>query len=304
MGTPDFAAESLRAIVKSSDEVAVVVTQPDKPKGRGMVFTPPPVKVLAQEYNMPVLQPERIKEDWFIERLKDISPDIIVVAAYGRILPKTILEIPQNGCINVHASLLPKYRGAAPINWAIINGENQTGITTMLMDEGMDTGRILLKEMVLISKDDTAGTLHDKLKEVGAAVLLKTIDAIRCNAVIPIEQDNSMATYAPVLKKIDCRIDWNKDAASIRNFVRGLNPLPCAFTHIENRLFKIYSGFVKSDKVKEATGTVVDVSSDGIEVAAKDSIFVITELKPENRDKMSAGEFIRGYKIGKGQILN
>ena len=154
MGTPDFAVESLRAILKSSDEVVAVATQPDKPKGRGMVLTPPPIKVLAQEYNIPVLQPERIKEDWFIERLKNISPDIIVVVAYGRILPKAVLEIPQNGCINVHASLLPRYRGAAPINWAIINGEKTTGITTMLMDEGMDTGRILLKEGILISDDE------------------------------------------------------------------------------------------------------------------------------------------------------
>ena len=304
MGTPDFAVESLRAILKSSDEVVAVATQPDKPKGRGMVLTPPPIKVLAQEYNIPVLQPERIKEDWFIERLKNISPDIIVVVAYGRILPKAVLEIPQNGCINVHASLLPRYRGAAPINWAIINGEKTTGITTMLMDEGMDTGRILLKEGILISDDDTAGTLHDKLKDVGAVTLLKTIDAIRDSSAIPIEQDNSLATYAPILKKIDCHIDWNRDAVAIRNFVRGLNPLPCAFTHIENRLLKIYSGFAKSDKTDKTAGAVVGVSSDGIQVAAKDSIFVITELKPENRDKMSAGEFIRGYKIEKGQILN
>lgn len=304
MGTSDFAVESLNAVLKSSDEVAAVVTQPDKPKGRGMVLMPPPTKVLAQSHNIPVFQPERIKEDWFIDKLKGISPDMIVVAAYGKILPKIILEIPKNGCVNVHASVLPKYRGAAPINWAIINGEKTTGVTTMLMDEGMDTGKMLLKEDVEISDDDTAVTLHDKLKVVGANLLLKTIDAIRSNSAVLIEQDNSHATYAPIFKKADCLIDWHKDANAVRNFVRGLNPCPCAFTHLGNKLLKIYSGFVKSIQVCEAPGTVIAASSEGIEVAAKDSIFVITELKPENRNKMNAAEFIRGYKIEKGQILN
>lgn len=303
MGTPEFAVPSLKSLIESSDEVCAVVTQPDKPKGRGMVLTPSPVKVLTLAHNIPVFQPERINSD-FAAKLKEIAPDMIVVAAYGKILPKFVLDIPKYGCINVHASLLPKYRGAAPINWAIINNENETGITTMLMDEGMDTGRMLLKEAVKISKDDTAGTLHDKLKEVGAGLLIKTLNEIRHGAIAPIEQDNSQATYAPMLKKHDCHIDWNKDAVSIRNLVRGLNPLPGAYTYIDKRILKIYKGDVKSGNVDEKAGTVVDVSSKGIEVAAGNSIFVITELKPENKNKMTAKEFIRGYKIGKGQIFN
>lgn len=302
-GTPEFAVPSLKSLIESSDEVCAVATQPDKPKGRGMVLTASPVKVLALAHNIPVFQPERLGSD-FAAKLKEMAPDMIVVAAYGKILPKSMLDIPKYGCINVHASLLPKYRGAAPINWAIINNEKETGITTMLMDEGMDTGRMLLKEVVKISKDDTAGTLHDKLKQVGANLLIKTLDAVRRGAIAPIEQDNSQATYAPMLKKDDCHIDWNKDAVSIRNLVRGLNPLPCAYTCIDKKLLKIYKGDVKSGNADEKAGTVINVSHEGIEVAAGNSIFVITELKPENKNRMSAYEFIKGYRIGKGQVFN
>lgn len=306
MGTPEFAVPSLKLLIEaknSGDVVVSVVTQPDKPKGRGMILTPSPVKALALKYNTPVLQPQRLNND-FTAKLKEAAPDIIVVVAYGKILPKIVLDIPKYGCINVHASILPKYRGAAPINWAIINNEKETGITTMLMDEGMDTGKILFKEAVAISDDDTAGTLHNKLKGVGANLLIKTLDAVRYGTVIPIKQDNSLATYAPMLKKEDCHIDWNKDADSIKNFVRGLNPLPCAYTYIGERLLKIYKGEAKSVNSKELYGTIVDVSSEGIEVAAGNGIFVITELKPENKNKMTVREFIRGYKIGKGQVFN
>ncbi len=303
MGTPEFAVPSLKLLIESSDEVCAVVTQPDKPKGRGMVLTPSPVKVLASAHNIPVFQPERLNSD-FAAKLKEIAPDVIVVVAYGKILPMSVLDIPKYGCINVHASLLPKYRGAAPINWAIINNEKETGITTMLMDEGMDTGRMFLKEAIKISQDDTAGTLHDKLKEVGANLLIKTLDAVRHGAITPIEQDNSLATYAPMIKKDDCHIDWNKDAVSIRNLVRGLNPLPSAYTYIGERLLKIYKGDVKLGDINEKAGTIINVSPEGIEVTAGNNIFVITELKPENKNKMTAKEFLRGYRIGKGQVFN
>ncbi|MBI5892244.1 MAG: methionyl-tRNA formyltransferase [Deltaproteobacteria bacterium] len=302
MGTPDFAAPSLKLLIESPYEVCAVATQPDKPKGRGMVLTPPPVRVLALAHNIPVFQPERLNSD-FAAKLKEIAPDMIVVAAYGKILPKSVLEIPKYGCINVHASLLPKYRGAAPINWAIINGEKETGITTMLMDEGMDTGKMLLKESVKISNDDTAGTLHDKLKEVGANLLIKTLDALRNGTIAPIEQDDSLATYAPMIKKEDGRIDWTLKAEEIKNLIRGLNPLPCAYTRWEGKQIKIFKAEVEAG-VKEEPGTIINISTEGIFVAAGRGTLLITELQMENKNRMSASEFIKGYRIVKGQILN
>ena len=315
MGTPEFAVPSLELLIKSAYEVAAVVTQPDKPKGRGMVLTPTPVKVLAQKYNIPIMQPVRIKEECLINKLKDMAPAVIVVAAYGKILPKAVLDIPRNGCINVHASILPKYRGAAPINRAIINGEKETGITTMLMDEGMDTGMILLKEVVPIFDNDTAGTLHDKLKDTGARLLIRTLDAVMGGTVTPVEQDSLRATYAPMLKKEDCHIDWGKDAVSIRNLVRGLKPLPCAYTYLDGKLFKIYMGEIKQFEKSPHTenrhlqaGAVIKASSDSIDVMTGvktgNGIFSITELKPENKNRMTAKEFLRGCKIVKGQIFN
>ena len=305
MGTPEFAVPSLKALIVAGNKVVSVVTQPDKPKGRGKVLTPPPVKELALQHNIPVLQPEKIRDETFINVIKGLCPDIIVVIAYGKILPKAILDIPPKGCINVHASLLPKYRGAAPINWAIINGEPETGITTMLMDEGMDTGDILLTEKIKIKDDDTASDIHDRLKDLGAQVLLKTIHALEKGTIKPVPQDNFQASYAPMLKKEDGRIDWTLGPEGIRNLIRGLNPWPGAYTRWEGMQIKIFKAEITSkEKVAELPGTVLYSIDKGICVATGKGSLLITELQPENRNRMSVSEFIKGYRIAKGQIFD
>lgn len=319
MGTPEFAVPSLKALTELGENVVAIVTQPDKPKGRGKHLTPPPVKEFALKYNIPVLQSEKIRDQAAITGIRDLKPDIIVVIAYGKILPKAVLDIPLIGCINVHASLLPKYRGAAPINWAIINGEKETGVTTMLLDEGMDTGDMLLTERLEIGDDDTASSLHDRLKYVGADLLIKTIKGIKSETIRPIPQDDSQATYAPMLKKEDGRIDWTMKAEEIRNFIRGLNPWPGAYTRWDGKQIKIFKAEVEtgvrpapaSSKqggqragVKEEPGTVINISTKGIFVATGRNTLLITELQPENKNRMIASEFIKGYKIGKGQIFD
>ena len=305
MGTPEFAAPSLKTLIAAGEDVAAVVTQPDKPKGRGKHLSPPPVKELALKYNIPVLQPEKIRDEAFINIIQKLRPDIIVVIAYGKILPKAILDIPPKGCINVHASLLPKYRGAAPINWAIINGEKETGITTMLMDEGMDTGDILLTERVEIQDNDTTDSVYEKLKDIGANLLIKTISGLKKGMVRPIDQDDSYATYAPMLKKEDGRIDWAIKPEEIRNLIRGMYPWPGAYTRWEGKQLKIFKAQVASEeRTSEEPGVIIKTSTDGIYVATCAGILLITELQPENKSKMSASEFIKGYKIGKGQIFD
>jgi methionyl-tRNA formyltransferase len=305
MGTPEFAVPSLQALIRAGEEVIAVVTQPDKPKGRGKRLAVPPVKELAIGYNIPVLQPGKIRDEGFISIMKDLRPDIIVVIAYGKILPKAVLDIPPKGCINVHASLLPKYRGAAPINWAIINGEKETGVTTMLMDEGMDTGDILLTERISIKPEDTAADIHDRLKHVGATLLAETIKGVQSGTLRPIPQAHIQATYAPMLKKEDGRIDWGMGPQEIANLTRGLNPWPGAYTRWQGMQIKIFKAYgLSGEKATVEPGTVIKTSADGVDVATGTGILRITELQPENRSRMSASEFIRGYKIGKGQIFD
>lgn len=307
MGTPEFAVPCLKTLIESGENVAAVVTQPDKPKGRGKILTPAPVKELALKRNIQVLQPEKIKDDSFISAIRELRPDLIVVVAYGKILPKAVLDIPPLGCLNVHASILPKYRGAAPINWAIMNGEKETGVTTMLMDAGMDTGRMFLTQRIEIKDDDTADSLHDKLKEIGADLLIKTICGIESGTIRPIPQDDLQATYAPMLKKEDGRIDWTIGAEEIRNLIRGLNPWPGAYTRWEGRNIKIFKGERGDGQGaggRVEPGTIINVSADGICVATGKGTLLITELQMENKNRMSASEFIRGYKIVKGQIFD
>jgi len=301
MGTPEFAVPSLRALVDSGDEVVAVVTQPDKPKGRGLEVAPPPTKVLAERHGIPVLQPAKIKTEEFFNELKKFNPDLICVAAYGKILPKNILDLPHYGCINVHASLLPKYRGAAPINWAIIRGEKVTGITTMKMDEGMDTGDMLLKKEIPIEDEDTGETLSEKLSEIGARLLIETIRLLKEGQLNPIPQDHSQANYAPMLKKEDGKIDWQKSAEEIRNLIRGALPWPSAYTNLEGKLLKIYKVRLAGGEGKP--GEVIKSESGILRVATGKGALDILKLQIEGGKKLETQVFLRGRKIKEGTIL-
>lgn len=299
MGTPVFAVPALSALLKAGHRVLAVVTQPDKPRGRGMSTRPSAVKELALKENIEVYEPGKARDPEFIGKLASLAPDLIVVIAYGKILPASILSIPKKGCVNVHASLLPKYRGAAPINWAIINGETVTGVSTMLMDEGMDTGAVLKTEEVGIGPEDTAEDLAKKLSNAGAGLLIKTIEGLSEGRLKPAAQDDSQASYAPILKKEDGRIDWKKDSRSVKNLVRGVYPWPGAYTTLNGRLIKIHRGGALASG-GDSPGTVVDTAKDSIKVACGSGVFEITELQPENKRRMGAGEFVQGYRLKKG----
>ncbi len=301
MGTPEFAVPSLRVLIESADDVIAVVAQPDKPKGRGRKLTPPPTKVLAEEYNIPVLQPERIRAEEFLEELKELNPDLICVTAYGKILPKDLLELPQYGCINVHASLLPKYRGAAPINWAVVRGEGETGVTTILMDEGMDTGDMLLRRGIQIQDEDDAGSLFAKLSDLGGELLLETIAQLKERGLNPIKQDESQASYAPMLKKSDGEINWEKSALEIWNLIRGMNPWPGTFTRLGNKSLKIFSSGVVNYRGKPAE--VLESVSGTLIVACGEGALEILELQLEGGKRLDVKAFLSGRKIDKGAIL-
>lgn len=307
MGSPYFAIPSLNLLFKAGEKIEAVVTQPDRKKGRGLTLTPPPVKIEAKRLELAVFQPERIKDERFIGLLASINPDVIVVVAYGQILPEKVLEIPVYGCINLHGSLLPKYRGAAPIQWAIIKGEKKTGVTTILMNEGMDTGGILLKEEMAIDPDDTAGTLSEKLSVIGAELLLKTLRGLESGIIKPQPQNDLSATYAPLLKKEDGRIDWKKEAEGIRNQVRGMNPWPGAYTFIEGKLIKIWDADIivgaGPGPSKGEPGRIMETNKDGILVSTgKDSI-LIKEVQLEGRSRTTSSSFLQGYKLKTGGFL-
>ena len=299
-GTPAFAIPSLVALLQSEGEVIAVVTQPDKKKGRGRISSPSRVKELAIDRGIKILQPVSIKDPLFLNGLSKIMPEIIVVVAYGRILPAQILRLPSHGCINVHASLLPKYRGAAPIQWAIINGEKKTGITTMLMDEGLDTGNILLQEETEISSDDNAETLGNKIAEIGASLLIKTIKGIRSGYIKPIPQKGT-PSYAPPLKKEDGRLNWSKTATEIFNFVRGMYPWPCAYCYLNKERIKI-----TRVKMLEGSGIPRRVEKTGKEliVGTGEGLISIIELQPEGKIPMSAKAFLQGRRLKEGAFFD
>ncbi len=301
MGTPEFAVSSLKALIESDHEVIAVIAQPDKPKGRGRKLAPPPTKILAEEHNILVIQPEKVRTEEFLSELQDLSPDLICVTAYGRILPKSILELPEHGCINVHASLLPKYRGAAPINWAIVRGETQTGITTMLMDEGMDTGDMLLKKEIQIEDEDDAGSLSEKLSQLGGDLLLETISHLEQGKLTPSKQDESQASYAPMLKKSDGEIKWQKPASELWNLIRGMNPWPGTFTKLENKSLKIYKA--KLVDGQGSPGEVLDSDPSVLRVSTGEGALEISELQLEGGKRMDIKSFLSGRKIEKGTIL-
>jgi len=293
MGTPDFSIPSLEGIYKSGREIISVVTQPDRPRGRGMHLRPSPVKEFALKHNLKILEPLSIKDNVFIKTIRDLYPDIIVVVAYGKILPKEILEIPPIGCVNLHASLLPKYRGAAPINWAIINGEKETGVTTQKMALKLDSGDILLQDRVEILESDTAGTLHDKLKVIGASLLVKTLDLLEKKSIEPMVQDESQATFAPMLKKEDGLIDWTKDAQSILNLIRGTNPWPSAYTFLSGKIFKIWRASLIDFNSGRKPGSITK-KGERLLVQTGDKSLSLEEVQLENHKRMSAKDFLIG----------
>jgi methionyl-tRNA formyltransferase len=299
MGTPDFARDSLKAVVEAGHEVALVVTNPDKPKGRGMKLIPSDVKKYAIEQNLEVVQPVKVRNNpEFVEQLKDINPDVICVVAYGKIIPKEILDIPRLGCINVHGSLLPKYRGAAPIQWAVLNGDKKTGITTMFMDVGMDTGDMINKEVVQIGDDETTGELWDRLSIIGAKLLVKTLKDLE-NGTYKREKQGDDFTVAPMIKKEMAKIDWkNQTSSEIKNLVRGLNPFMGAFSFLNDKKIKIWKVEKLNDKPEKEPGTVlVSDSKAGLVIATKDGAVSVLEIQGENSKRMGISDYLRGNKI-------
>jgi methionyl-tRNA formyltransferase len=301
MGTPRFALPSLQILIDRKETVIGVVTQPDRPAGRGQQVVLPPVKGLAGNHALPVYQPLKVREAQFIGEVRSLAPELIVVVAFGQILPRALLDIPPLGCVNVHASLLPAYRGAAPINWALINGETVTGVTIMLLDEGMDTGDILLQQPVAILPEDTTATLHDRLAVSGAALLGEALDQRAANGWTRIVQDHARATHAPILKKEDGRIPWSKSACEIHNQVRGMNPWPGCFTFFRGKLLKIYQTGVLEKNAGAAPGEITAVTDQGIEVATGSKVLLIQELQLEGKKRMPAGDFIKGQGIKAGE---
>ncbi len=303
MGTPDFSVPTLEKIIEDGHEVIAVITQPDKPKGRGKEMQAPPVKEIALAHGIPVYQPKRVKEETFVEVLKELNPDVIVVIAFGQILSKAILDLPQYGCINVHASLLPKFRGSAPIQWSIIEGEKETGITTMFMDPGIDTGDMLLKAVIPIEEDETGGSLHDKLSCLGGNLLSDTLHALENGTIVREKQDDSKSNYAKMLTKELGHIDFNKPAIEIERLIRGLNPWPSAYTSLDGKTLKIWRASVIDTVANGANGEILEVLKDEIHVKTGNGILAIKELQLEGKKRMTVDAFLRGYQVTKGTIL-
>lgn len=303
MGTPDFAVNTLEAVVGAGHQIQLVVTQPDRAKGRGkkMVYTP--VKEKAIEYNLPVAQPDKVRDEEFMAELERLSPDVIVVVAFGQILPERILNIPRYGCINVHASLLPAYRGAAPIQWAVIDGLEETGVTTMYMEKGLDTGDIIAQSRVKLAKEETGGSLFDRLAEEGAALLLKTLEQLEQGTATRTKQDDSQASYAKMLKKEMGLLDFSKDAVTLERLIRGLNPWPSAFTGINGKMLKIYEAEVVDIEEPEQAGTVIEVDKKSFTVACKTGALRILNLQLEGKKRMDTAAFLLGYDIHRGMKL-
>lgn len=305
MGTPDYAVPSLEMLVKEGYDVAAVVTQPDKPKGRGKKMAAPPAKEYAIKQGIEVLQPNKIKTSEFIEQLRALEPDLLVTAAYGKILSKDLLEVPRYGCINVHGSLLPAYRGAAPINWAVINGETKTGITTMFTDVGIDTGDMLLKKELDITPDMTVGELHDKMALLGAEVLKETLIQLKEGTLKRIPQEDSESSYAPMMTKELGLIDWNKGAVEIHNLIRGTDPWPGAYTFMQGDRMRIWKSSVVRAKAEGdgKNGEILLVDDEGILVKCSDEKLLITEVQFDSSKRMAVRDYLRGHKISTGVIL-
>ena len=303
MGTPDFAAATLQALIDGPDDVVAVVTQPDRAKGRGKKLAPPPTKVIAENADIPVLQPTKIKTEEFRNGLLTYQPDLFVVAAYGRILPTSILELAPMGCINVHGSLLPKYRGAAPIQWSVINRDEEVGVTIIQMDEGMDTGDILVTSAIPPASDETSGSLFVKLAELGSDTLLKAVKGLKEGTVIPKPQDHELATHAPMFKKDDGCIDWQKDAGEIEGLIRGLDPWPTAFCFLEGKRLRLFSPEEVYKDADEEPGTVIQADKRGILIACGNNCLRIREIQPEGKKRMTVEAYLCGCELAPGTEL-
>ena len=303
MGTPDFSVPALEALVEGGHEVVAAITQPDKPKGRGKAVLMTPVKEKAMELGIPVYQPVKVREPEFVEKLRQMEPDAIVVVAFGQILPKSILEIPRYGCVNIHASLLPKYRGAAPIQWAVIDGERESGVTTMFMNEGLDTGDMLEKEAVTLDTKETGGSLHDKLSAIGGRLILSTLKGLEDGTLKGTPQTDEGTCYAKMLKKSLGDIDWTMDAAAIERLIRGLNPWPSAYTCLHGKTLKIWDGDVLGREYGVEPGTVAEVAKDRLVVQTGQGSLAIRSLQLEGKKRMDAGDFLRGYAVEAGTRL-
>ena len=304
MGTPDFSVGTLKALIEAGHEIVLAVTQPDKPKGRGGKMQFPPVKEAALEYQIPVFQPKKVRDPDCIEELRKYQADIMVVIAFGQILPAEIHKMTPYGCVNVHASLLPKYRGAAPIQWAVINGEKVSGVTTMQMDEGLDTGDMLLKTEVVLDEKETGGSLHDKLSEAGAKLCVRTLKALEEKTLKPEAQGDSPTEYARMLDKSLGNIDWNQSAIEIERLIRGLTPWPSAYTDWDGKIMKIWEArVIAGQEPQEMPGTVVGVDKDGFCVQTGQGLLKVLALQIPGKKRMEAGPFLRGYPIKPGTIL-
>lgn len=303
MGTPELSVGTLKALIKAGHEVVLAVTQPDKPKGRGKEMQYTPVKEAALAHGIKVYQPKKIRDTECIEELRKYEADVMVVIAFGQILPKSILEMTPYGCVNVHASLLPKYRGAAPIQWAVIDGEKVSGVTTMQMDEGIDTGDMLLKKEIVLDEKETGGSLHDKIAEEGAKLCVETLKGLEAGELNPEKQGESPTNYAHMLDKAMGNINWEDGARNIECLIRGLNPWPSAYTDWNGRVMKLWQADVCKEETCEVPGTVVRVEKDGFFVQTGDGLLKVTELQIPGKKKMDAGAFLRGYSIKTGEIL-
>jgi len=302
MGTPDFALQTLQGLIDAGCNLVGVYTQPDRPKGRGKQLAAPPVKELALQHGIPVFQPQKLRQPETVAELKELAPDLIVVVAYGQILPKSVLEVPAHGCINVHASLLPRYRGAAPINKAIIDGETETGITTMYMDVGLDTGDMLLKKALPIGPAETAGELHNRLALLGRETMEETLRQLCAGTLQREVQDDSQSTYAPMMKKEDGRVDWNRSSAEIHNQVRGLDPWPGAYTSLNGELLKLARTSPEANG-DAAPGTVIAADKDGVRIACGNGSLLVRELQLAGRKRLGAADFLRGCALEPGASL-
>ena len=304
MGTPDFSVPTLESLVASEHEVVGVVTQPDKPKGRGKEIHMSPVKECALQHNIPVYQPVRARDEAFVDEMRALNPDVMVVIAFGQILPKSLLELPKYGCVNIHASLLPKYRGAAPIQWAVINGDEETGITTMMMDVEMDTGDILEKTVVKLDPEETGGSLFDRLSLLGGDLILSTLSKLEKGEITPVPQDHEKATYVKKISKSMGDIDWTMDAVSIERLVRGLNPWPSAFTRWNGKMLKIWEAKVLPDPdVKLPCGSVISASDEGLKIQTGAGVLCVTSLQLEGKKRMDTAAFLRGYQVAAGSMM-